>query len=469
MPGTRDVQGSYRSELTGLLGLSGLLWGIWTISSTATHADTPAVWDILISCDGKSALATSLLASPERLSTRYKHFDMISMIMGFWKQLPCASFPVHVKGHIDDLKSTSELSRLELLNVEVDRYAKRFAYESVAKQHPHLSDFASSHGMPVVCYQKQLISSNLYRTLHKHCTRNDLIRYWENRWGFTPSQSQAFAWSAFSRSMGGLPWYRRVFVMKWLSGQTSLGSRKRSRTHQRSCPRCPSSKDDESHCLRCMKVRPTLLTLLDALYEKLGDIGTHPHLVKGIRICTDLWLHPGRPQTPGKQLQDIHFSICNLLCDQYSFGWLRFLQGLHLEEFQSIQQSYFHYKDIHHSVEKWHSALINELWYILEKVYHHRCEALESKRSDDDESHIALVPALTAAKAELERGLPCIPVLYHQYFPHTPSTLEDLDATSLREWLRFVRLSRENLHDDLPVSDYFSPGGKYRSWLLSSS
>ncbi len=214
-------------------------------------------------------------------------------------------------------------------------------------------------------------------------------------------QSSNLDWNAFSRAMGSLPRHRKIFVMKWLSGQTSLGSRKRCRERRRSCPRCPSSQDDESHCLHCPKVRSTLLTLLDAMYEKLEDIGTHPHLVKGICLCTDLWLHPGHPQRPEQLLQDIHFSIRETLCEHYSFGWLRFLQGLHFDTFSTIQSSYFQFKNVTHSVGKWHSDFIVELWYILERVYYHRCEALEAKQQQDDHDHDALRPALIAAKLEL--------------------------------------------------------------------
>ncbi len=218
-----------------------------------------------------------------------------------------------------------------------------------------------------------------------------------------------------------------------------------------------------------MSVRPSLLLLLNALYEKLEDAGTHPHLVQGIRICTDLWLHPGRLQRPERLLQDLHFSIRNVLCKLYSFGWLRFMQGLHLSSLLPIQSSYFQYKNVQRSVDKWHSTLIVELWYILEKVYFHRCEALENKKSCDEEDHPALIPALNAARMELARGLRTMPQLYHQYFSHTQSTLGDLDAASLQQWLNVIRLNREHLNDANPTADVFSPGGKYRSWLIHES
>ncbi len=217
-----------------------------------------------------------------------------------------------------------------------------------------------------------------------------------------------------------------------------------------------------------MKVRSTLSTLLSSLYESLEDDGTHPHIVKGIRICTDLWLHPGRSQRPERLLQDIHFTVRNVLCEHYSFGWLNFLQGIHLSSLTAIQDSYFQFKNSSRSVEKWHSSLLLHLWDILEKVYFHRCASLNILATVDCEDHEALVPALAAAKVELARGLRRIPVLYNQYFSHTESTLTDLDATSLREWLKVVRLSREKSHDTNNNVDSFSPGGKYRSWLLSS-
>ncbi len=342
VPGDASLQNSYRSELAGLLGISGLIWGLWTLSkNTQLSSAPPTIWDIIVACDGKSALATSLLADPARLSSRFKHFDILSMIMGFWKQLPCSSFPVHVQSHLDDHCPIESLNRLERLNVEVDHHAKRFAYEAVSHHHPHICDYNSTYGFPVVRFKGQMLSTNLYRSLHDLCTRSALLAYWESRWGLSQLQSSKVAWSVFSRGMSRLPSYRRTFVMKWLSGQTSLGSRKRSRVRQRSCPRCPSSHDDESHCLRCMKVRPTLSTLLSALYESLENDGTHPHLVKGIRICTDLWLHPGRCQRPDSLLQDIHFTVRDTLCEHYSFGWLNFMQGIHLSSLTAIQDSYF--------------------------------------------------------------------------------------------------------------------------------
>lgn len=75
--GDPAIQNSYRSELVGILGLTGLLWGLWRLSRDTKHPTPPTCWDILIGCDGKSALNTSLCLEPERLSCRYRHFNLL--------------------------------------------------------------------------------------------------------------------------------------------------------------------------------------------------------------------------------------------------------------------------------------------------------------------------------------------------------------------------------------------------------
>ena len=303
--------------------------------------------------------------------------------------------------------------------------------------------------------------------LYKGCPY--FVLYWSSRWSLAVSQHNRFAWETFSKAMSGLKWHKSTFVMKWLSRQTSLGSRKRSRDMTAPCPRCKHLVDDETHCLCCPKARSKLLTLFESLLSDLEERQTHPCLIKGLRICTDLWLHPGRPQRPGYLLRELPQCIRQVLCEHYSFGWLNFLQGLHFRSLTEIQLSYFQFIGSTKSATKWHSQLIRGLWDIVEQIYFDRVNVLTLLEDGDKDDHPALPFALCVAKAELKRGQRSISGLYHQYFSHTtPSSLDDMDGSTLRDWLRIVLVNREKTNDSIELEKCFSPGGLYRSWLMKT-
>ena len=108
------LQSTYRSELGGLYGLTLGFYALWRIRPTSSN--------VLIACDGIGALKKSLASEPARLTTNCLHFDFISSIMKYWTLMEQKQFPVHVRGHMDNVRSS--LSQLESMNVDMDHLAQ---------------------------------------------------------------------------------------------------------------------------------------------------------------------------------------------------------------------------------------------------------------------------------------------------------------------------------------------------------
>eukprot|EP00553_Chaetoceros_curvisetus_P013207 CAMPEP_0204640728 /NCGR_PEP_ID=MMETSP0717-20131115/48422_1 /ASSEMBLY_ACC=CAM_ASM_000666 /TAXON_ID=230516 /ORGANISM="Chaetoceros curvisetus" /LENGTH=158 /DNA_ID=CAMNT_0051661225 /DNA_START=40 /DNA_END=513 /DNA_ORIENTATION=+ len=158
-----------------------MIWGLAKIALEVGYP-APQVWDIIVSCDGYSALDRALLSSPDRLSSKYKHYDLVSAIMGLWRDIPCSSFPVHVKSHQDDVLPPKKLSRLALMNIEVDKAAYNYMQQCVSAKLPVPPVQRFRFGLPMVMVGDVVVSSELYSELMNQCTAKTLREYWISNW-----------------------------------------------------------------------------------------------------------------------------------------------------------------------------------------------------------------------------------------------------------------------------------------------
>jgi hypothetical protein len=119
IPGPARLHSAYRSELGGLLGIS---IGIFALHNTAKlhnllgrarQSDTDTHPPITIACDGKTALFQAFHSSVDSTSLTWKHFDILTSIIGWWSHIPYSPRAQHVKGHQDSHKCLDDLSLLE--------------------------------------------------------------------------------------------------------------------------------------------------------------------------------------------------------------------------------------------------------------------------------------------------------------------------------------------------------------------
>ena len=99
----------YRVELGGILGLLVIL----CLLEELFPPDAP--YDVVIACDGKSALFKALSGDREYFNTSSSSFDLLSRVILLQERLRAHLIPTHVKGHQDGHRRS--LTELEVLNV----------------------------------------------------------------------------------------------------------------------------------------------------------------------------------------------------------------------------------------------------------------------------------------------------------------------------------------------------------------
>ncbi len=117
VPGSTHVQSSYRSELSGLLGIVSFIVELCTFHDIKYGS-------ITIACDNFSALTNSL-EDDSYTSIWDPDHDLIVAIKNKILELPITLLYHHAWGHQDDKKSDCKLDRWKKLNIEMDDLAKQ--------------------------------------------------------------------------------------------------------------------------------------------------------------------------------------------------------------------------------------------------------------------------------------------------------------------------------------------------------
>ena len=118
IPGSKNDQSAYRSELGGQLGIAAV------ISSITLPSDVPT--NSIMACDGLSAL-DQITASKTDFKVKGKHFDIISITCDLLTNTNLKVIPIHVYGHQDNLNRS--LTFLEQFNCQMDTMAKHIPLE----------------------------------------------------------------------------------------------------------------------------------------------------------------------------------------------------------------------------------------------------------------------------------------------------------------------------------------------------
>ena len=456
-PGYPDQLSAYRSELWGLLGISA---AIWSLEQTIGSTHKPVV----VGCDGLAALTESLMRHPEGLTAKGKHFDMIAAIMGYWKNITATAAPTWVEGHIERRLNRHEWPRLNRINYDRDRGAKRIARVGAnSRYRPFHIEF--KFGFAVISVAGHRIVSQAERDIITSLSCEPLQSFWLDKCEVGGTHRQLINWKSFSTATGRLPLHRRHFLINWMSCMTIVGSVARTRKigHQYRCPRCNAWNETYSHVITCIhpKARKLRNTLLDSLKVWFVTHDTHPEIANSLYTILFQWSR--RPSS--FRLPYIYTSDNKLMRTirvQHDIGWYNMLLGIQVTGWATIQDK--HYRSIHNCTKtggSWASKLQFELWGIVWDMWQHRQEVKHEAPTADD--MLMQQEAREAAIAELQVGMQSLPPLYTIYFSMTRQKLLEKSATDLRAWIRLVRGARESLQ--VYASDLFAENGPHRAWL----
>ena len=445
-------QSAYRSELGGLFGITLGCYALWQIEVPQAN--------ILIACDGLGALKKSLASDPKRLTTNCLHFDIISAISKYWDFMDNRHYPVHVHGHMDDVRSS--LTRLEKMNVEMDHLAKARVIHHVNSNDPDPVG-AFNRGFANVFVKGTQITCNLQKHLLEQCTADDLRTYWIRHNKIETPWDDSIDWNVFSRAFKLVPRHRQHFVIKWISGHGAFGTMMQCRKarYKGNCPLCNCRNETPFHCFTCPDARAASLfsEKLAALDGWLRSKMTKPTIRTGLIQSLKQWR--ASPHEWASSDTNMYVSTGAFIREQTHIGWFQLCHGFLSTQWVSDQQAYFDAKHSSRSGSLWASQLIRHLWNIVHSMWEQRNKILHKP-----EVLMPLSGASTLRRraiSELQRGQDQLPPLFAGYFQRSQRSLTKLPMTDLIGWYKTIKLAREGTKSD--IADDFSVNGPLRKWI----
>ena len=454
-PGRLQDINSYSAELWGLLGISVALWALEKAADISGS--------LVIACDGMSALQQSLITYPDTLTAKAQHFDLISAIMGYWRQMKCSAIPTWVEAHLDDHMDRMSMPRLNKLNAERDDGAKRICRSHFVSYIPF--EIKYKHSFPQLSCQGEIIKSAAEKDILRRLVANPLRKYWLEKCEIAGIHRPLINWISFELAAQRLPLHRQHFLINWISHMTPVGSvtRVRKMGIQHRCPRCGEWNETYSHVITCINPHARRLrnTLLDGLRTWMTENDTCPDIISALMtVLTDWFRKPSSFRLPYLFVDDP--ALRRTINEQHKIGWFNMLQGFQTTGWAILQDA--HYRTLPYCKKlgkTWASRLQFEFWTFIWDMWNHRQDVKKKQPSAEDTVMQREIRA--AACEELRTGMGTLPPLYHIYFTMTQPKLLDKSATDIRAWLRLVRGAREA--DNIFALDLFSENGPHRSWL----
>ena len=457
IPGCKDDQDPYRSELGGQVGLAAFI--------SAIDLPTGVTPNITIACDGLAALNRVHIES-NIIKANMTNVDLISIISEIWDDSQFTITKQHVYGHQDKLGRP--LSQLETLNCIVDDFAKEIATKQIDGLLPDLKFSPTDIGFGTIKCNGKLITSNLQRSLYKEVTKKNFIDALslntENPFDFSTVNVH---WESFSTARKEASLSTQTFITKWLSGDIATG-RVMVNRKKRILAKCPLCSHEDEHLIHVITCKSTTATeLRNNLLSELGiwleSIHTAPSIVNAINLGLSGWIECTDTVWANNDEIFTHDIVTDsAIRSQMRLGWYYFMCGLQTKEMVDLQQAYFTKMKSQKLGTRWAATVTKKMWKILLQLWQHRCAMLHNTNTVHQLS--GLEQLNTAITAEYVIGKGDLPGPYSSFF-HTPLPfLLKKDVNSLKRWFLIIRAAREanTMVGDL---DDFSFNGPLRTWI----
>jgi exonuclease III len=442
--GHRDDFNSYRSELTGLLGISVTLRTLATCFPAPQHA--------IIGCDGKAALQ-SLILNREDINANSKHADILSSIIDIWTSFRTRPVPVHIAGHQDQERTA--LTRLEKMNVMMDKLATMTA----ATFPPRDSKWKLyGTGIRQVLYKQRIITGNLTQSLYNELTATKIWDYYSHKVFQNHQISKAqICWKALEYARAQSSTGRLIFVSKWVSNCVATGKVMQRRKHRvfNRCPRCDHWGEDREHVLRCWDPRATIIwnRQLELIKTSLEKEKTDPEItdfiVQGLNAFR-------RTREPGSFT---HQKIWQE--EQSQLGWMNFLSGFISSSLVATQQQYYHRIRSRKGGNQWAKKVIIQNWTLLHNMWTGRNTVLHQKDIINSLSGDTLLDI--EVEKEYDLGYAELPPSAKKWFRQSKEQLLASTTDYKKGWLLIIRTMKESLQ----IAEYsiFSSSKTLRNWI----
>ena len=377
---------------------------------------------------------------------------------------------MHVYGHQND--TGRQLTNLEKLNCDRDSDAKMFARSNIEVNVPPTPHSSSDLGFGTITCGSTLVTSNIQSSLYKTVTHTNMLK-WLSCHGEDSCDltSVKVDWKSFMTARKEVTLQTKLFITKWLSGDTATGKVmcRRKQRNTSFCPRCGQDNEHILHVITCpsteaTQLRKKLLSDLDLWFKTRY---THPSITHFFKIGLQKWFTDQGYfwRADSEMFSDDNDTNC-ALSSQLKLSWYYMLCGMLNEKFVLLQQNFYHEISSKRSAKRWATDLTKQLWNILHALWLQRNEALHKEASIYKLSRVAILK--TSITTEYNYGLDSLPQIYSSYFHLPLPNLLNKQPKFLIRWFLLIRSARESSINDFPP-DIFSVKGPLRTWVNLSN
>jgi hypothetical protein len=228
---------SYRSELTGLLGI--------LITLRLLAICTPQPRHCIIGCDGKAALK-SLMTNKDDIGANSNNADIVSSISDIWISLDTQPLPIHIDGHQD--QTQKQLNRLEKMNVLMDKLATMIAMYCRPRDSQWRIPFI---GLWPIRHENKRLTGQVNQTLYHQLTTKARWSYFATRVFNNTTRQEQVNWKSLAYARTHATIGTNIFISKWISNTLPTGRVMQQRKQRifNQCSRCNHWGEDREHIL----------------------------------------------------------------------------------------------------------------------------------------------------------------------------------------------------------------------------
>ena len=461
IPGHKQSQGSYRSELGGIYG------SLAHVDLICKHLQIDN-GKITLGCDGLGAVKI-IEREFEVTKCNMGQFDVIRSINRLRKKTTIRSSLRHVKGHQDDNINYYQLDRWAQINVLVDTMAKQKLSETIEdntyQQHRtnHFPldlcsiSFCSENKMP-----RDLIQSNLTKAIKTAAGRKRVRRHWRKKGKFNNNNEHNIDWTIVHRSHLALDKNKKKWLSKWMTGFCGVGKMMKIYGLQQhtKCPKCQQPNETTTHVMQCQSYGTHCLwsKLMRSFATWIEKNKGPETLAQAIIDNLTAW----RQQSPFPPLPDDR-NIRAAVLEQDDIGWRSFLDGFISTKWKIVIERHFQTTGSQKSAELWTSKMVRQIWDMQWQLWMNRNDTLYG------EGNTIHLEEINAINEELTKqwmqGLADLPrTRYQHLFQGEFRLLYQKDHNQKRQWLTSVWLAREQ-HSDTPGTRNKIADNFFQRWM----
>ena len=389
--------------------------------------------------------------------------DLIEEIFNQQKQHKITAITTHVKGHLDDDNSVSDLEIHKQMNVEADQLANDYYNDGEPSnlQAPLLPSCSSQ-----LHIRGTTITTHYERELSRAAMEPQYIEYLQQKYQWTDSLACNISWASLRTAIKRIA--RPTLTTKICNSILPLGEFMQKTGHdtQATCPACGQHETFE-HFLRCNhpERKKWKISLISTLRKVMESMDTKESIIETFNSALTEWLDRGAIDY--SKYPSTHQ---NALFAQHRIGWKHVFTGHLSQEWEKLQGDLQQEQKVM-TAANWAATIVTTVMQQVTTLWETRNGELHGGTTTEQNQKLLQRQKKTISKL-LDLKPKCL-ARDHFVFPRQANTLlAETSTTKLANWIstrtQIIKnsikqaMARDVQHTN-PITNWFSSSNSSES------